>query len=314
MKPMLACDFDESKLKFPLIAQPKIDGVRALNTTGTLTGRSLKKFGNRYTTEFFSRSAFAGLDGELAAASETDPALCRLTTSAVAAHEGRPFLLWWVFDYVTPDTAKLPYVERFKLLEDRVLELRNDPHVGRWAGHLRVIPSVIVQTQEELDTLEDVWLLEGYEGVILRSMTAPHKQGRSTAREGGLLRVKRFVDFEGIIEEIIEGEQNNNPEQTNELGHTFRSSHQANKVANGMVGAVMVRTLDDVVNRGTVVIQKGTLVKLGAGNMPHVMREKYFREQHLLLGKVGKGKFFPVGIKDKPRFPTFVSLRDPVDL
>ena len=42
MKPMLAEDFDESKLIFPLIAQPKIDGVRGLNMLGTLTGRSLK--------------------------------------------------------------------------------------------------------------------------------------------------------------------------------------------------------------------------------------------------------------------------------
>ena len=41
MKPQLANDANLATLKYPLIVQPKIDGVRALNINGTLTGRSL---------------------------------------------------------------------------------------------------------------------------------------------------------------------------------------------------------------------------------------------------------------------------------
>ena len=54
MKPLLAVNYDESKLVFPLGVQPKIDGVRGLTTEGHLTGRSLKKHKNKYTTAFYS--------------------------------------------------------------------------------------------------------------------------------------------------------------------------------------------------------------------------------------------------------------------
>lgn len=50
MKPLLADDWVESKLVFPLIGQPKVDGVRALNMVGKLTARSLKPFKNKYLT------------------------------------------------------------------------------------------------------------------------------------------------------------------------------------------------------------------------------------------------------------------------
>ena len=39
MKPQLAEDAILDAVRFPCIAQPKIDGVRALNLNGTLTGR-----------------------------------------------------------------------------------------------------------------------------------------------------------------------------------------------------------------------------------------------------------------------------------
>ena len=82
MKPMLATDADLDKLpSAPYIIQPKIDGVRGLNMYGELTGRSLKKHRNKYTTSFYSHSSLIGLDGELAAERETHPDLCRITSS-----------------------------------------------------------------------------------------------------------------------------------------------------------------------------------------------------------------------------------------
>ena len=65
MKPMLARDWIESKVKFPCIIQPKIDGVRALCIDGKLVGRSLKPFANKYVTQMLSRPEFNGFDGEM---------------------------------------------------------------------------------------------------------------------------------------------------------------------------------------------------------------------------------------------------------
>ena len=44
-KPQLAEDAVLDKVIFPCLVQPKIDGVRAMNLEGTLTGRSLDPLG-----------------------------------------------------------------------------------------------------------------------------------------------------------------------------------------------------------------------------------------------------------------------------
>lgn len=311
---MLACDYDQNRVQFPVLAQPKIDGVRGLNMRGGLTGRSLKLFKNRYTTDFYSQEFFMGLDGEFAAESETHPDLCRLTTSALGTIHGQPFTLWWVFDYVTPATVDLPYHERHKLLTARVFELQCNRGYQPWAGHLRVVPCKLITSMEELLAFDDSNLDAGYEGTIIRALNGKHKQGRSTVREGGLLRIKRFIESEAIVTGITEGQSNQNEAQVNELGLQFRSSHQDNMVPNGLVGSIQARALTTVRDGSRVVIEVGQELTISPGNMPHSERMYYYEQQSELLGKTIKFKFFPKGIKDKPRFPTFVSLRMPEDM
>jgi len=312
MKPMLASDVDFTKLKFPIGVQPKIDGVRALNMLGRFTGRSLKSFKNLHLTQQFSLSALLGFDGELAAERETHPNLCRITSSATGTIKGEPYVIWWLFDYATVLSAHLPYRERLELLRQEVDGLRRLNHPIH--HHLRIVPTVICHTVEELEATDAHFLSQGYEGTITRDMDAPHKAGRSTPTEGGLGRIKRFVDFEFTVDELIEGEENLNEAQINELGQTFRSSHQENKVANGMVGAMLGTVLADVVYDGKVLFAKGQQVRVGAGCMSHIERRAYFGNPSTIIGHIGKAKFFPKGIKDKPRFPTFQSLRNSEDM
>jgi len=314
MKPMLASDWDESKLRFPLIAQPKVDGVRALNMIGKLTGRSLKPFKNKHVTSFFSHSALLGLDGEMAAQASTPPDLCRLTSSALGTIEGAPYIVWHLFDYVRPDNAHLSYVQRLEQLREVTREIaKRHPAL---ADRLYMMPSHRVEDMAQLVELEARWLEQGMEGAIVRDPNAPHKQGRSTVREGGLLRIKRFLDFEFRVTAVLEGEENQNEAQINELGQTFRTSHQANKVANGMVGAMEGVVIDDIYQPGVLapVLVAGQPIKVGAGRMTHDQRRIYFDDQDALKAQVCKGKFFPIGIKDKPRFPTWQSFRMEEDI
>lgn len=315
MKPMLASDWLESKLKFPLVVQPKIDGVRALHTTGHFTGRSLKKFKNVHTSNFYNHSALAGFDGELAAERENHPDLCRITTSAVGTIKGEPYTLWWLFDYVTPETKDLPYLHRFEELLPRRVEALQQDAPEQW-HHIRLMPFKLVVSIEQLLEYENECLVAGFEGICIRSPKGKHKQGRSTPTEGGLQRIKRFVEFEFNVHTIIEGEANENEAQINELGHTFRSSHQENKVANGLVGAMLGTTLDVVKDpsTGAVLFEKGAEVKVSAGCLNHDQRRYYFMNQNEFMSQVHKGKFFPKGIKDKPRFPTWQTFRDSVDI
>lgn len=307
IKPQLACDFDEEKLKFPLIALPKIDGCRGMHITGSFTGRSLKPYKNKHTTLRFSQRGFAGFDGEVAIkGQETSPSLCRDTTSALNRIEGFPALDWHIFDYITPETIALPYVERYTEAAVRVKLL----------GHIdvRMVPSRLVYTLEELLNLENLYLDQGYEGVIIRDPGGLHKSGRATINGGSYLRIKRRIDFEGIICGFEEAMENKNEAKTNELGRTERSTHQENMVPKGMIGNIQMKLLADVVYRNQKIFDKGMIVTVGPGEMPHEDRIKHFQQPEGFLGQIGKGKLMPHGTKDKPRQATFVSIRAAEDM
>jgi DNA ligase-1 len=308
MKPHLLDNWCQDKLVFPLIGQPKIDGVRALNMTGRLTGRSLKTFKNRYLTTQLSHSSLIGCDGELAAESHVHPDLCRLTSSATGTIEGQPYVLWWLFDYVTVDTKAMAYLSRLQMLPT-VIALA-PPALQ---PHLRVIPWKLLYSLEELEAYDEENLAAGYEGTVLCGPDMPHKDGRA-GKKLYKWRIKRFVDFEFKVHTILEGDENQNEAQINELGQTFRSSHQENKVANGMVGAMLGTVLADVFDGDTLLFPKGQEVKVGAGCLTHDQRRHYFINQNEFMSLIHKAKFFPKGIKDKPRFPTWQSFRNAEDM
>lgn len=294
-KPMLAVDFNPSKANFPYIAMPKIDGVRALHLLPDLgiTGRSLKSFGNTLVSDHFSDLPL-GLDGELSYGSVTDPALCRTVTSIVSTYDDTRAnsLTLNVFDYVTEETESLFYINRLHLLSNLPLP-----------SNCRIIPHVVVTDQSQLDYWESRWLAEGYEGVILRDPYGTYKNGRTTIRENSYLRIKRFVQEDAIVLSITEAMENTNPAQTNQLGHSERSTHQANLVPKGMVGSITCRD-----------IKTNSVITIGPGEMSHEDRIYYFNHPDQLIGKTISYKSFPKGVKDKPRFPTFVTIRPSQDL
>lgn len=312
LKAMLASDYVPEKLRFPFGAQPKIDGVRGHNPDGTLLARSLKKHANLFTTQFYSQPHFIGLDGELAADRETHPDLCRITTSAVSTIKGEPFTLWHIFDYVTEETRNWAYMRRYAEMEKRVKEIQALGLTN--AGHLRIVPMEICSNIDEFNALHDKWEDMGYEGSIIRNLDERHKQGRGTVREMGLLRRKDFVEEEALIIGITEGERNDNVAQTNELGHTYRTSHKENKVPNGQVGSFQAIVLKDIYYKERLLFKKGMEITIATGTLKEGECIDYFRHPEKVLQKICKWKFFPKGIKDKPRFPQFQSIKAPEDM
>ena len=321
LKPHLACDVDLTKVKWPMLALPKIDGVRGLNLDGNITGRSLKAFKNKFVADCFSNEAFLGFDGELVLGDWTSPTLCADTTGFVnrkTAKPGKPTaspdFKWYIFDYLAPQAINKPYLERLTIVSDLIEAL--------WAGepntvpNVFVVPATMVHSLEEFLQLEEHWLDVGFEGAILRDPEGMHKSGRATVKTGAYLRLKRFIDFEGEVVEIIEAMENTNEAKTNELGRTERSTHQENMVPKGMVGMVKKRSLADVLDplSGKVLIAKDQIVDVGPGKMLHEDRIKFFKQPELLIGQVWKSKFFPKGHKDKPRFPTLVCPRAAEDM
>lgn len=298
MKPNLASDFDETKVQYPVCLQVKCDGVRGLYLTGQFTGRSLKVHKNKALTAFYSQPEFKGLDGELFVGDNpAAPDLCRKTSSVCSTVNSKEVPSYMVFDLIEDTPA--PYKVRLESAKDRVKELNKKfPDYN-----IQLVRSVHVDTKALLDHYEAEWLAEGFEGVIIRSPNGAYKEGRSTVKEGGLLRIKRFTDAEALVVGITEGTINNNAATTNELGRTERSSHQENLVPNGMVGNLLCKDLVSGLN-----------ITVSPGNMDHAARKHYFDNQGEIVGKVVKYKSFMHGVKDKPRFPTFICLRDAADM
>jgi DNA ligase-1 len=285
-KPMLASPADLDKLRFPLYGSPKLDSIRASKFKGRLLSRTLKNIPNQHVQRAASGWA-DGLDGELIVGSPTAADVYRTTVSGIMSAAGAPDFTYWVFDIH----------ERDSRYNDILGDLRR--HASGSAS-IQVLEQTLLSSIDEVVAYESRLVDLGYEGVILRDPNAPYKYGRSTTKEGFLLKLKRFEDSEAEILEVIEEMHNGNEAQTNELGRTKRSSHQENKVGKGRMGALLVRDL-----------KTGVEFQIGTGFND---ADKQWFWLNDVAGKFVKYKFFPIGVKDKPRHPVYLGLRDKRDL
>lgn len=283
-KPMLASPFDEALLKFPVLASPKLDGVRAIVRDGVVLSRALKPIPNKWVQQRFSH--LEHFDGELIVGASNHPDVLRTTTSGVMRVEGEPDVSFHVFDHVE-NHARL-YTTRYGLLQ------------SDHQNNVFVVPQEEIGSLFELNAFERDILAQGWEGVMLRRFDAPYKFGRSTAREGYLLKVKRFHDDEFEIVGFEEEMFNANEATTSELGRTKRSSHKANKVPKGRLGALVLKYGDTTFNCGT--------------GFNDAERENIWAERERYLGLFAKIKYFAHGIKDVPKLPSFLGIRDVRDM
>ena len=313
MKPSLAEDAILDAVRFSCGTQPKIDGVRALNLSGTLTGRSLDPFKGFGITEYFSRPEFMGLDGEMILGDKPNctDRLCSLTTGAMGRFKGvteMPDLTWWVFDWVTPVSTGHSYEERYARLSAKVSALDHP--------RIKLVPMTIVHSREHLDRVIAHNAASGFEGTIIRNLAAPHKEGRATQAGQQLWRVKPWGDFEILVTGITEGEINGNAAKTNSLGRTERSSAKAGMVPNGQVGSIqgtLVKDFHDPIT-GKLLFAKGLSITAGSGKMTVEEATAYFEDPTKIVGHFAKIKTMTHGVKDLPRFPTYESHRLPEDM
>jgi DNA ligase-1 len=304
--------WDPKKVKFPCWLEPKIDGVRGYNPDGRLLARTMKEHRNKHITTLYSRADLLGFDGELVAQSPTHPDLCRITSSACSDANKYEYTQWWIFDYTGYGFEKEPYHVRYayaaRLIEKLPLDIRD---------RLRMVPYVVCNNMEELEAAHQKNMEDGYEGSVKYDPNCLHKEGDSSASHGGANRIKDFIDFEAEVLSIEEGQENLNEAQINELGRQFRSSHQANKIGNGMVGNLLCRSLVDVFDlydTKKLLIAKGQEFTCSPGKMDHPTRKLFFENSEMIVRKIIKAKFFPKGIKDAPRFPTYVCIRSKEDM
>ena len=105
-----------SDLRFPLLATPKLDGVRALVIDGHAVTRKFKPIPNKYIRAKIEHYCPDGFDGEIMSGNLEFNDL----QSLVMTEEGEPDFEYHVFDYVKDDLTK-PYKERVLDLEEHLI-------------------------------------------------------------------------------------------------------------------------------------------------------------------------------------------------
>jgi DNA ligase-1 len=291
-KPMLAGKADLATLRYPVMGSVKLDGIRCLAMGGRAMSRSMKPLPNRFIQAWFAENAerLEGMDGELIVGRPNAPDAYNRTVSAVMREDGEPNFEFSVFDLW--NQSGITYMTRLFILLDTA-----GPRIGHVSQHS-------FHSLDEVENFERVCLEAGYEGVMLRDPNGPYKQGRSSTREGILLKLKRHLDAEARIVGFEEEMHNGNEAQTNELGRTKRSSHQENKTGKGTLGALIVEG---------VTAFPGVRFNVGTG-FDALERAVYWDRRSDLMGKIVTFKYFPIGVKDAPRHPVFKGFRDAIDM
>lgn len=285
-KPMLACDCgDTSTLVFPLLASPKLDGVRAIIRDGVVMSRSLKPIPNAHVQKLYGGLP-EDIDGELIVGDPCAKDAYRKTVSVVMS-EDKPIdgLMYHVFDRVS---TGVPFCNRHS--DANSVTFR---HKG-----VVIVLHTLIYNLDSLLKFETEHVSAGYEGVMLRDPSGPYKFGRSTRKEGYLLKLKRFADSEAEVLGVVELMHNGNEARTNALGRAERSTHKAGKTGTGVLGALRVRD-----------IKTGVDFEIGTG-FTAAERAALWVTSDICIGRLAKYKYFPGGSKDKPRFPVFLGWRD----
>lgn len=293
-RPMLAATVEAvDKLTFPLLASPKLDGIRAVVREGVVVSRNLKPIPNRRVQAIFGKDWLEGLDGELLVGDPTDPRAFLGTSSGVMSRDGEPDVFFHVFDCCREPGR--PYHERLGMARD----------IATGSGRSVMVEQTIVTTAAEVDAYEADQLALGYEGVMLRSAVSPYKHGRGTLSKQDLMKLKRFADGEAEVVGFEELMHNSNEATTSAIGLTERGHSKDGMVGMDTLGALVVRAVNGPF--------QGAVFNIGTG-FTAAQRAEIWAVRDRWLGRIVKYKWFPTGSKDAPRFPVFLGERHPGDM
>lgn len=292
-KPLLADPVEFEHLDYGnLWLSPKLDGIRAIIIDGVVKSRKLLDIPNKHVQKIFGgRPAIEYFDGELIVGEPNDDPYGR-TYSGTMSIDGEPDVRFYVFDHI-----ESPNDEYWKRLN----------RVGNNDYGVIKVPQHPVTCLDDILELEEKYLAEGYEGVMLRAFQGPrsfYKFGRSTAKQGTLLKLKRYTDFEARIVGIEEEMHNGNEATTDNLGRTKRSSHAENKTGKGTLGKINCVDLETGIDFNCGIFK----------GFDAAWKKKMWEDPSQIIGKIAKLQKFGPGEKDRPRHPKFIGFRSPIDM
>lgn len=197
--PMLAHDFNKrgKSIKFPCYIQRKYDGTRCVGIPQVgLFSRNRKRYPHlqHILEELRALPSTLILDGELYSDTLTFQEIVGLVkreTLKPGDEEKQRQIEFHVYDII----SDAPYEDRLARLQALFDKYR--------FKHIRMVPTEICSTLEEMKLKHNVYVAEGYEGIMLRNRNAPYSVGQ---RSADLQKYKEFLDAEYEVTDYKEGE------------------------------------------------------------------------------------------------------------
>lgn len=284
-QPMLANKWEPGKTKitYPVGAEPKLDGIRAL---ARKEGNEII-FRSRNGKEFFflqhirDRLAIfmtylptgAVPDGEFYSFILSFNEITGIVRQQKNPHPRENLVEYFIFDLILPNNPS--FEERYKILVDAYQAYADDGHLsfneaGEVDDPIRLVAMTLATSQQDLLEFHDEYVQMGYEGLIIRKLNMPYKFGRGS----NLLKYKEFQDEEG---EIVDVEEAKGTEE----------------------GAAILIIRDARGNELPVRFRA-----------PIEERRRWFENPDLVLGKKATIRYQELTPDGIPRFPVGVAIRD----
>ena len=289
-RPMLAGDLEGSltQVQWPKLASAKIDGYRCLIWNRKAWTRSGKLHPCRALQTWAEQTPW-NLDGELIVPGEdfaTGGGKLR------RADDQGPWL-YLVFDLLQDG---LNAQERYTWLRQVESELPSEA---------KLLPQVWLEDTKSAEALESEFLQTGFEGLCLRDPWAKYKHGRGTLKDQALLKLKRFKTAEARVLGVEPRMHNLNEAKLSPLGYTERSTAKEGLVETQVLGRLRCLGLNGPFQGQEFSI--GTFDGLSDWDKIELLANPP-------IGQICTFKYFPQGLKDKPRHPVWLCWRPDWDM
>ena len=317
-KPMLAPNdkVNLDKIKYPILASYKLDGIRCLFIKGEMLSRSLKPIQNKQLREKmkpladYSREHDCILDGEIynpsipfqaitscvmtqdhndKKAIKTWEEICVENSFEITREEAIKDLKFYLFDVVVNDD----FNEKFK---DRIFEIEES--LDEFKHLIKCVEQWSMHSKNDVEDLFENALGNGYEGLILKDLSGKYKCGRGTIKEGLIYKVKPFVTFDAEILGVVQATEvdPNAEKKINELGRSVTSKKKGDRILIDKASAFEVE-------------YEGKRLKITLA-MTDEEKEAVWAKRSTHIGKIIEYKGMLVGSKDVPRHPVMIRFRE----
>ena len=244
-KPMKAQNYFKDdgsvRISFPCYGQPKLNGFRCtasweeiLEGEGLFTGKTekvifrskeglqyniLDHIANEFDNKMFMYNGVPLIfDGEMYIHGE----ILSEISSAVRKRNPKTLKLQFnIFDLAIENESQKNRIDVLNWLQTQISTKK--------INNIKVVPTVIINSNEEAQIYTDNCIKQGYEGAVFRDMKAIYRFG---SRPTTMVKLKRFSDKEFKIIDVVGGE--NSPELgvficLAENGKTFKCTPEGTK-------------------------------------------------------------------------------------